>query len=60
MTCIFDALITMTDIGRGIDETMTAFVTSQRTKTHSQLEQVTKTYRIVYTKYTFILGSEKR
>ena len=28
MTCIFDALITMTDIRRGIDEIMTAFVTS--------------------------------
>ena len=59
MASFFDALITMTDIGRGINEIVTAFVTSQRTKAHSQLEQVTQTDRIVYTKYTFILGSEK-
>ena len=53
MASIFEALITMTDIGRGINEIVTDFVTSQRTKTHSQLEQVTQT------KYTFILRSEK-
>ena len=59
MASFFDALVTMADIGRGINEIVTAFVNSQRTKTHSQLEQATQTYRIVYTKYTFILRSEK-
>ena len=53
MTDIFNTIIKMADIGMSGKEIMMTFVTSKKTRIYPQLEEISKSLRIMYNRNTF-------
>ena len=60
MIGIFNTMSAKTGCRRGINEVMGYFVISSETLTHSQLSEVSKSQRIMYTKNVFFLRTNQR